>query len=397
MNIKNSKGITLVALVVPIVVLLILAGVSVNLVLGENGLITQAQEAKRKTAEAEKNETTSMDSASDWVSETVNNTSLPQNTITKPYMPSSEFKKVEGTNLANGLVIEDASGNQYVWVEVPMTTEVYPTAGLNITDFNADIYTKIENDLHNYTKTYRNNTNYVDEYYEDSTDGWFESKEEYDLQKYKMLKSVYQNGGFWVGRYEAGIENNRKSPTEEITETPKSKEELYPYNYITRTQSKKLAEQVVYDQYSGSLMFGVQWDLILAFMHNKGNISDEILNKDSTTVGNYKNNFMNINDKLVKYSKDDGINFYDCPYQKENGEEVLFTTGTNKNNYIMNIYDMAGNVKEWTLEYSSDGDHVCVGRGGNYYGDGNTNSIASRSCYLESHSYSSFGFRVTIY
>ena len=48
MNIKNSKGITLVALVVTIVVLLILAGVSINLVLGENGLITQAQEAKRK-------------------------------------------------------------------------------------------------------------------------------------------------------------------------------------------------------------------------------------------------------------------------------------------------------------------------------------------------------------
>lgn len=43
MNIKNSKGITLVALVVTIVVLLILAGVSINLVLGENGLITQAQ------------------------------------------------------------------------------------------------------------------------------------------------------------------------------------------------------------------------------------------------------------------------------------------------------------------------------------------------------------------
>ena len=77
-------------------------------------------------------------------------------------MPSSEFKKVDGTNLANGLVIEDASGNQYVWVEVPMTEEVYPTAGLNITDFNADIYTKIENDLHNYDDLYT--TSWKDEY-----------------------------------------------------------------------------------------------------------------------------------------------------------------------------------------------------------------------------------------
>ena len=51
---KKSNGITLVALVVTIVVLLILAGVSINLVLGENGLITQAKEAKRKTEEATK-------------------------------------------------------------------------------------------------------------------------------------------------------------------------------------------------------------------------------------------------------------------------------------------------------------------------------------------------------
>ena len=39
---KNSKGITLVALVVTIIVLIILAGISINLVLGENGIITKA-------------------------------------------------------------------------------------------------------------------------------------------------------------------------------------------------------------------------------------------------------------------------------------------------------------------------------------------------------------------
>ena len=50
-SLENKKGITLVALVVTIVVLLILAGVSINLVLGENGLITKAQEAKQKSHE----------------------------------------------------------------------------------------------------------------------------------------------------------------------------------------------------------------------------------------------------------------------------------------------------------------------------------------------------------
>ena len=89
-----------------------------------------------------------MDSASDFISETVNNTELPQKNETKPYMPGDEFTKVEGTNLANGLTIQDTDGNQYVWVEVPITATVYPTAGLNITKFTTDEYTKIENDLH---------------------------------------------------------------------------------------------------------------------------------------------------------------------------------------------------------------------------------------------------------
>ena len=242
MNIKNSKGITLVALVVTIVVLLILAGVSINLVLGENGLITQAKEAKEQTKTAEVNEQEVMDSVSDFITQTV--ADLPKTEVTKPYMPSSEFSVLEGTNLDNGLVIQDADGNQYVWVEVPMTITVYPTSGLNITEFNDDAYTKIENDLHTYTSTYRKGKNetettWKDEYYENenNSDDWFKNAEEYNTQKYKMLKSIYQNGGFWIGRYEAGIEKDRKSDTEQI-QSPKSQKGLYPYNYVTITQGK---------------------------------------------------------------------------------------------------------------------------------------------------------------
>ena len=53
---KNKKGITLVALVVTIVVLLILAGVSINLVLGNNGIIVKAKDAETKSAEASQND-----------------------------------------------------------------------------------------------------------------------------------------------------------------------------------------------------------------------------------------------------------------------------------------------------------------------------------------------------
>ena len=48
-KLKRKNGITLIALVVTIVVLLILAGVSISMLLGENGIITQANESKTET------------------------------------------------------------------------------------------------------------------------------------------------------------------------------------------------------------------------------------------------------------------------------------------------------------------------------------------------------------
>ena len=412
---KREKGITLVALVVTIVVLLILAGVSINFVFGENGLITQAQEAKRKTAEAKENEITSMDSASDWVSETVNNTSLPQNTITKPYMPSSEFKKVEGTNLANGLVIEDASDNQYVWVEVPMTEEVYPTAGLNITEFNSDIYTKIENDLHSYTNDYRKETKYVDEWCEDTNNkGEWYSKEKYDEIKRTMLKSIYQNGGFWIGRYEVGVEQFRIRKEEEINLLLQTKEGLYPYTYITRTQAKRIVEQVNYGEKTSSLLFGVQWDLTLKFIENKrekedSSIKNKLIN-DSILVGNYYNSeyIINRGKYAVKtnlkewYSNTnniEGVVKNKLKLKQDSIENaVLLTTGASDQNKLMNIYDLAGNVWEWTLEYSTDTNEPCAHRGGSAMFLSNENSASSRVDYGgTSHSSEFIGFRISIY
>ena len=59
--IKKTKGITLIALVVTIVVLLILAGVSINMVLGQNGIVTKAKDARDKTEQAKQNDLASMD------------------------------------------------------------------------------------------------------------------------------------------------------------------------------------------------------------------------------------------------------------------------------------------------------------------------------------------------
>ena len=66
----NQKGITLIALVVTIVVMLILAGVTLNIALGENGLLIQAQKAKEKTDEATKNEIYIIEELEDLLHET---------------------------------------------------------------------------------------------------------------------------------------------------------------------------------------------------------------------------------------------------------------------------------------------------------------------------------------
>ena len=423
---RKNKGITLVALVVTIVVLLILAAVSINLVLGQNGLISNAKEAREKSKNATDEESQLVNGTiPDYIAEQVNgtaggsgnggngsggSTNLPTTETTKPYMPGDTFTVVAGTTLDNGLTIQDATenGNQYVWVEVPKTATVYPTAGLNITEFTTDEYTKIEADLHTYTSTYRNETSFKDEWNEDINNSadWYTS-EQYTAQKQKMLKSVYQNGGFWVAKYEAGLteENKRTSETPALTIVPQSKANLVPYIYVTRTEAKKLAEMVTYTKgettYKGSLMFGVQWDLVLKFIETKKIATDakivSKLNSDSKDIGNYYDNQWNITNTVAKYSTDNGSTFNACPYQKTSNANVLLTTGAVDRNCLMNIYDIAGNVWEWTLEYTSFSVSPCASRGGDYYNTGSNFPVSYRSYDITTSSDDDVGFRLSLY
>ncbi len=390
----KNRGITLIALVVTIVVLLILAGISISMLTGQNGILNRAAEAKEKTEISSKEEQRKLAQAEALMN--TEKTTYKGITLPDGFAPT----KIDGEDsFDDGLVITDGYGNEYVWVEVPRTTIVYPTAGLNITSFTNDEYTKIENDLHTYTADYRNGTSYSDVYYEDSTPGWFADSLAYDTAKKKMLKSVYENGGFWVGRYEVGTEKNRTS-SRQATTTPLSKANLYPYNYITRTQAKVLAEQVESGSYTSSLMFGVQWDLVLKYIETKK--SDTVtdvktkLNSDSTLIGNYKNNLWSITNAKVKYSIDYGSSFKAGSYKKESEEEVLLTTGADESFSLMNIYDIAGNVWEWTLDFTTYVNRPCVSRGGAFNGKGTLTAFSRTDSITEASNYIT-GFRVSLY
>ena len=410
---KNNKGITLVALVVTIVVLLILAGVSINLVLGNNGIIAKAQEAKTKQAEASQNDLKGMNSLIEQMESTLNGSGNGGKTEpeTVPYLPSDDFHYDTSTSIDTGLIIADSNGNEYVWVVVPRTTAVYKTTGLGKTTFTDADYTSIEKDLKDYTSIYVTESGYSDLYYPDDKNvGWFADETAYNNLKNSMLKSVYENGGFYVGRYEAGIETtgtNRTSNTDKNSEgkyitpstTPVSKADAYPYTYVTRTQAQNLASNVNSGTKISSLMFGVQWDLVLAFMHNKGNIADSTLTSNSTTIGNYNDNLWTIKNAKAQYSEDDGDTFTACPnpFKKESESEILLTTGADSSFSVQNIYDIAGNVWEFTLERSPYTNVLCARRGGGFNVTGSDYPAALRFNVSTDFSGFNIGFRVSLF
>ena len=428
---KNNKGITLVALVVTIVVLLIFAGVSINLVLGDNGIVKKAQDAKTKSADASQNDLKGMNSLVSEMESILNGSGNGGKTEpeTVPYLPSDDFHYDTSTSIDTGLVIKDGKGNEYVWVVVPRTTAVYKTTGLGKTTFTDADYTSIEKDLKEYTKTYRGSTSYSDTYAADDKNvGWFADATAYNNLKKSMLKSVYENGGFYVGRYEAGIDTktgtNRTRNTDKNSDgkytmpstAPVTKADAYPYTCVTRTQAQNLASNVNSGDKKSSLMFGVQWDLVLAFMSKDTAkiTSTEDLTKNSTTIGNYSDSVFQLS-QTGKYATFSDwnlsstwnpsttaiTNFVDSSrnkiVQSSDVNGILVTTGTSEKNKVMNIYDIAGNVWEYTLEKTSNTDNPCAVRGGDFRTTGSNTPAAHRGVFSPDYSYLSAGFRVSLF
>ena len=187
----------------------------------------------------------------------------------------SGLTQVEGDE-DTGIVAKDEAGNEWVWVEVPKS--IFTTATSD-TDYEA-----IYNDMKTYTADYSDN-NYTDAYVSGS--GNFASETEYNNEKNRMLKSVYNNGGFWISRYEIGTFDATEAVAENTTNvTPLSQQNAYPIVNKTQPQSQEIIRKI---NSKANLLFGVQWDLTLKFLQEKANLSVSELNSDSTSWGNYGN------------------------------------------------------------------------------------------------------------
>ena len=456
---KGNKGITLIALVITIIVLLILAGVTIAALSGDNGILKRATEAKEQTNQKNDEETEKIGGYESTIDQYVDgngggsgsggsggsgtgtNFTNVNTADSNPAGAVPANSTVVEADASKGIVIKDKNNNEWVWIEVPKTTVF---AGLTIdttTELTEQNYNNIKDKLITYAGVYRNGSDsqnrndWIDEWYamdgdtlvtastsnltdkqKALTNGCGLTYDEYKTAYQKMLKSVYTYGGFWIGRYEAGIEGTTTETTNARTDSsarisietsPKaiSQKDAIPYNYVYCSEAQALAKEMTpNNSYTSSLMFGIQWDLVCKYLEVKGKLAIADINSNSTSWGNYENaKIENITSGKYAIYKNSALGTWTTitgPYTKPNTSpdyDTLLSTGITDDTKKMNIYDFAGNEWEWTLEKTSFSNLPCAGRGGGYYDTGSDDPASYRVVDGTTSASNIFGFRPTLY
>ena len=243
------------------------------------------------------------------------------------------FTYKEGTK-DTGLVIQDEKGNEFVWVPATESTYRKDTSFQGATPTDDDT---LPNGI-------------TDE-----------------------IADVVKYGGFYIGRYEAGVPENQSSidgksnSTSDVKGVPVSKKDATVWSNINYTNAKANAESMINNEYvQTGLLTGTAWDTVCHWIKS----DDEL--KDSRTYGNY-------NDSLAPANENSG---------------TKRTAGFNENWKVKNIYDLAGNVWEWTSEACSS---YFIRRGGNFRNDGSGYPVSYRSDDGASDTNDALGFRPRLY
>ena len=373
---KFNQGITLVALVVTIVVLLILAGVSLNLVLGENGTISKAREASTKTVQAQQNSEIEMN----LLEQELANATKEPDPAEGVKIPTG-FYYVGGTK-TSGIVISDnvndkdkyknkavvgtdLLGNQYVWI--PCTTDSTSSKlqyartewGVEADGDDNSRAIKDELTLTDASVTYSN---------ADTANGINADVSKEIVAQIKAEKaSVAQYGGYYIGRYEVG--KNSDTAVVKYNQTP--------YASITWSTAYGLAKKIITNSEVNSyLCSSYAWDTAVNFIQNNSTAKNY-----ATSIEGFNGNW---NPQAVKDPSGNVI--------KPAGTSQQLNTGLTTQ--FCNIFDMGGNEAEFTTELNPGTSETVVLRGGNYY---NNHPAGSRWDNGSGNAIINYGFRATLF
>ena len=468
-QLKRTKGITLIALVITIIVLLILAGVTIATLTGDNGILTKAQNAKTQNDKATAKEKVDLAIAAsldetgkinlgqlktnlnnidginpkvgditdsrfplkvtvDGVEVTIEKDSngkystsvgestgssgggqeeeqisdhsevvVPTITATGNLANKPNIKEVREGNIPipqgynyikgdkiGGAVITDAATgvekteNEFVWVPVDtLSNMAVPTSGTDANEntnyrgvlynWYTDVTGNTAYDWSADSTGYREPANLISSYDSKSKNSSWTStlyQEEYN----KMIKSVSQYGGFYVGRYEMSLNSETKNAeskygaTSATAESTSAKQWYGLYNKAKTYAPENASQKVV-----SSMIWGSQYDAIMNWMKSN-NINVTSTTPTDLSIGTTSKNTTRVTG---------GAN---------NGQTV-------SKDKLSNIYDLLGNSREWTQEAFITYHRV-------YKGGGYSVSTAPSNrydFYSPTDTDSSIGSRLTLY
>ena len=471
---KQEKGITLMALVITIIVLLILAGVTIAMLTGDNGIISKAMQAKIRTEEAKETEETGLNEIENYI----NGKSAEAGVVVqdlKSIKSDGTEGEVIGEKVSDGAggIVPIPSGFYYVGGTAKSGTVIsdnladkdkfkgQEVVGTNLSG-NQFVFIPVNGEDLKYEQdhTYDGKHEYV---YTTELSGYTSQSEWSDDSGEQA--SVKNYGGFFIGRYEAGypdeikegtIVNYKNSATGKV---PVSKAGVASWNLVNQTVAKAATESMynaANSKVKSKLVDSYAWDTTCKWLKNSGIIKDDSAGKvSSTSYGNYydstftipkgtlyaKHLYLNkkkdgvssswyfwnggagkysygiVNDeKGMKVGVKTGETVPENATRPEGAEDaasnyytadgrIEIATGSSDDTRTNNIYDLAGNMWEWTTETKirkNNGNNTnytfAVLRGGSFLSGGSNFAVVFRYGYSTvSFSNVNIGFRAVLY
>ena len=432
-NYSNQTGITLIALVVTIVVLLILAGVSINALFSENGIIKRAQDAQNKMNNAQESDLNALNDLDKWINNQVNGTT-GGNTTGGNDNPSTtpKISTLVGKVVDKNTKAEDAYGNKITIPKGFKILEHNPTSSTGAVTYN---YTNLEEtgehipavqdgivieDTQTGTagnqfvwvpvgtiknKNGSTNTITLGRYEFDSSTGALKSTTPAQVASVENCTKIVtiSKGGTDYQELSTFREGNSATNSTAQNATARNLEEFISTTlanggyYIARFEASGTASKIA-SKYNQTVLGNIT-------QPNAAKVAREMYGEVKEN-----NELVYASDLVNSYAWDTAIVFIQTysgktDYASHNGSittKAFTATGKNNDKYC-NIWDMSGNAYEWTTEYSTSSHnsnfYPCVRRGGYYDTDSGVaiNYTSARSYNNTTYSLSIVSLRSLLY